>query len=83
MSFMLEEIEQQPAVLEKTYEQEIAHAGQLRERMARNPPSLIVMVARGTSDNAALFGRYLLEVVGGIPVSLAAACACQHGGEPS
>jgi glucosamine--fructose-6-phosphate aminotransferase (isomerizing) len=69
---MLEEIEQQPAVLEKTYEQEIAHARQLRERMARKPPSLIVMVARGTSDNAALFGRYLLEAVGGIPVSLAA-----------
>lgn len=69
---MLEEIEQQPAVLEKTYEQEIAHARQLRERMTRNPPSLIVMVARGTSDNAALFGRYLLEAVGGIPVSLAA-----------
>jgi glucosamine--fructose-6-phosphate aminotransferase (isomerizing) len=70
---MLEEIEQQPAVLEKTYEQEIGHARQLRERMSRKPPSLIVMVARGTSDNAALFGRYLLEVVGGIPVSLAAA----------
>jgi glucosamine--fructose-6-phosphate aminotransferase (isomerizing) len=29
-------------------------------------------VARGSSDNAALFGRYLLEVTTGIPVSLAA-----------
>jgi glucosamine--fructose-6-phosphate aminotransferase (isomerizing) len=29
-------------------------------------------VARGTSDNAALFGRYLLEITTGIPVSLAA-----------
>jgi glucosamine--fructose-6-phosphate aminotransferase (isomerizing) len=29
-------------------------------------------VARGTSDNAALFGRYLIEITTGIPVSLAA-----------
>jgi glucosamine--fructose-6-phosphate aminotransferase (isomerizing) len=29
-------------------------------------------VARGTSDNAALFGRYLLELTTGIPVSLCA-----------
>jgi len=33
---------------------------------------LIVLVARGTSDNAALFGRYLLELMTGIPVSLSA-----------
>ncbi|MBT2824609.1 SIS domain-containing protein, partial [Staphylococcus coagulans] len=32
----------------------------------------IVLVARGSSDNASLFGRYLLEVTTGIPVSLAA-----------
>src|SRR4030095_12824147 len=33
---------------------------------------LMILVARGSSDNAALFGRYLLEVTTGIPVSLAA-----------
>jgi glucosamine--fructose-6-phosphate aminotransferase (isomerizing) len=33
---------------------------------------LIVLAARGTSDNAAQFGRYLLEISTGIPVSLAA-----------
>src|SRR5262249_6077470 len=33
---------------------------------------LIILVARGSSDNAALFGRYLLELTTGIPVSLAA-----------
>lgn len=30
------------------------------------------MVARGSSDNAALFGRYLIEMSTGIPVSMAA-----------
>ena len=32
----------------------------------------LVLVARGCSDNAALFGRYLLEITTGIPVSLSA-----------
>ncbi len=38
-----------------------------------SPAELILLVARGTSDNAAQFGRYLLEITTGIPVSLAAA----------
>jgi glucosamine--fructose-6-phosphate aminotransferase (isomerizing) len=33
---------------------------------------LVVLAARGSSDNAALFGRYLIEIACGIPVSLAA-----------
>ncbi len=69
---MLEEIEQQPAVLERTFDAEINHFEEFRRRIAGKPPSLVVLVARGTSDNAALFGRYLLEVVAGVPVSLAA-----------
>ena len=40
--------------------------------MEKKRPRLVVLVARGTSDNAALFGRYLLEITTGIPVSLAA-----------
>ena len=72
MSFMLQEIEQQPAVLEKTFQEEFKHFEDFRLRMAARPPSLVVLVARGTSDNAALFGRYLLETVTGLPVSLAA-----------
>ena len=39
---------------------------------AKHSPKLIVLAARGTSDNAAQFGRYLLEITTGIPVSLAA-----------
>src|SRR6185369_14274817 len=40
--------------------------------LEKRRPRLVVLVARGTSDNAALFGRYLLEIATGIPVSLAA-----------
>lgn len=35
-------------------------------------PEMILMVARGSSDNAATYGRYLIETYLGIPVSLCA-----------
>ncbi len=72
MSRMLEEIRQQPETLARTLATELRRATRLKSILARNPPRLIVLAARGTSDNAAQFGRYLLEITTGIPVSLAA-----------
>ncbi len=72
MSLMLAEIEQQPAAIERTIQRESRKIQRFAEHLKKNPPRLIVLVARGSSDNAALFGRYLLELTTGIPVSLAA-----------
>jgi glucosamine--fructose-6-phosphate aminotransferase (isomerizing) len=72
MSKMLEEIRQQPSALERTLAAELKAMERFRARIAGRRPRLIVLAARGTSDNAALFGRYLLEITTGIPVSLAA-----------
>jgi len=72
MSKMLDEIREQPAVLERTLHAERKSIEQLRALLTRQPPRLIMLVARGTSDNAAQFGRYLLEITTGIPVTLAA-----------
>jgi glucosamine--fructose-6-phosphate aminotransferase (isomerizing) len=72
VSTMLQEIRQQPTVLERTLKSELAGAEQLRRVFEKKKPRLIVLVARGTSDNAAQFARYLLEITTGIPVSLAA-----------
>jgi glucosamine--fructose-6-phosphate aminotransferase (isomerizing) len=72
MSLMRDEIRQQPAALERTLAEEWPQAGKLRGYFASHPVRLIVLVARGTSDNAAQFGRYVLEIATGIPVSLAA-----------
>jgi glucosamine--fructose-6-phosphate aminotransferase (isomerizing) len=69
---MLEEIRQQPAALERTLASELRRVERFKAAVAKRRPRLIVLVARGTSDNAALFGRYLLEICTGIPVSLAA-----------
>ena len=72
MSKMLEEIHQQPVALERTLNGALGAVKQLRKRIEKQRPELIVLAARGTSDNAAHFGRYLLEAATGIPVSLAA-----------
>lgn len=72
MSIMLREIREQPRVIEKTLRAERKGFERLRRRFEKKPPSMVVLAARGTSDNAAQFGRYLIEITTGIPVSLAA-----------
>src|SRR6202042_3020456 len=69
---MLDEIRQQPETLAATLTSELRRIEKFRALMRRRKPRLAVIVARGTSDNAAQFGRYLIEITTGIPVSLAA-----------
>ena len=72
MSKMLEEIREQPEALDRTLREALPAIEELKLRLAKNRPRMILLAARGTSDNAAQFGRYLLETTTGIPVSLAA-----------
>ncbi len=72
MSKMLDEIRQQPSALDRTLRAELRGIERLKKTLAAKRPKFIILAARGTSDNAAQFGRYLLEVATGIPVSLAA-----------
>jgi glutamine---fructose-6-phosphate transaminase (isomerizing) len=69
---MLTEIAEQPEVLQRTIDGEREKVTKLGDFLRKKDIDLIVLVARGSSDNAALFGRYLLEVTTGIPVSLSA-----------
>lgn len=72
MSLMLQEISEQPEVLERTIVEEREKLIKIGDYLRQKEVDLIILVARGSSDNACLFGRYLLEVTTGIPVSLAA-----------
>jgi len=72
MSLMLAEIAEQPAALARTIAEERTKIARLGQILKQRDVDLIVLVARGSSDNAALFGRYLLEITTGIPVSLSA-----------
>ena len=69
---MLQEIAEQPAALAQTIKEERGKIARLGKFLKGRGIDLIVLVARGSSDNAALFGRYLLEITTGIPVSLSA-----------
>lgn len=63
---MREEIEAQPRLLAENVERYAAEAA------AMPRPSMIVAFARGSSDNAALYLRYLAEIDLGVPVVLGA-----------
>ena len=68
---MAREMAEQPARLRDL----IGRTGQIGERVREVAPSPmhgITIVARGSSDHAAIYGRYLLEAATGSPVSLAA-----------
>jgi glutamine---fructose-6-phosphate transaminase (isomerizing) len=69
----------QPAVLRRL----VARRAEIVASLAGPEPAGIVVVARGSSDYAAIFARYLLEAVGGRPVALAApSLMTLYGGEP-
>lgn len=68
----MEEIREQPAALERTLKGELRGIEKLRARFEKQRPRFVVLAARGTSDNAAQFGRYLIEIATGIPCALAA-----------
>jgi len=69
---MLSEIYEQPqavaTVIEREYDNVRKLVDDLREREIRH----VVIAARGTSDNAATYAKYLIEIVCGVPVSLSA-----------
>jgi len=68
---MLKEIREQPEVLgrvlDEGWEEVRTAARELRSRGFRSA----MLAARGTSDNAALYAKYLFEVILGIPTALA------------
>lgn len=68
---MAAEMAEQPAVLRRL----IARADAIAEEVRALAPSPLhgsAIVARGSSDHASVYGRYLLELASGRPVSLAA-----------
>ncbi|MBS1715904.1 MAG: SIS domain-containing protein [Armatimonadetes bacterium] len=67
--WMEAEIRQQPQVLAANADR---YLDELRTAFSGSRYEMVLLAARGSSDNAALYVRYLIEVELGIPVSLAA-----------
>lgn len=71
-SLLQKEINEQPAVLRRFIEEEVENVRTIAERIREAGVHYAVIAARGTSDNAAIYARYLLESLCDLPVSLAA-----------
>ena len=67
--WMEKEIRQQPEVLSANADR---YLSELEQFLAGKSFDLILLAARGSSDHAALYARYLIEIHLGIPVTLAA-----------
>ncbi len=72
---MLEEIHAQPEVLERLLDGEWASAKEAADVLRSRGFRSAMIAARGTSDNAALYAKYLFEVVLGVPTALASPSA--------
>lgn len=66
---MEKEIREQPHTLSQNADR---YLSELQQAVSGQSFDLVVLAARGSSDNAALYLRYLIEIHLGIPVSLAA-----------
>jgi len=69
---MWEEIMEQPQILKKTIETNNKVIDLLLQEVNTRQISSVVIAARGTSDHAAVYAKYAIETLVGIPVSLAA-----------
>ncbi|WP_267246024.1 SIS domain-containing protein [Streptomyces sp. PR69] len=67
---MAGEMAEQPAVLRRVLETGAPVIRQAAEAIAAKKPRFVLLTARGTSDNAALYAKYLLEVRLGLPCGL-------------
>jgi glucosamine--fructose-6-phosphate aminotransferase (isomerizing) len=72
MSLMLTDIHEQPRWVASAIESERANVEALVRAVRERGVRFVVIAARGTSDNAATYAKYLIEIVAGLPVALAA-----------
>ncbi len=71
MSRLAEEMAQQPDVLARLLDAQLARLDDWRETLRGDEIDGVVVVARGSSDNAARYAQYLWSIRTGLPVTLA------------
>ncbi len=71
-SQLLQEIYEQPEAIGKMLEGESNRVAEISEQLSPRNFSYALLAARGTSDNAARYGQYILGALNRLPVALAA-----------
>ena len=72
MSVLHDEIYEQPEALRRVLAESRAAVNGLVAAARRRDVRYLVLAARGTSDNAATYAKYLFQIACGVPVALAA-----------
>ncbi|MDD2485041.1 MAG: SIS domain-containing protein [bacterium] len=72
MHLMVQEIHEQPKVLQQIIKQEEAGIASICEEIKARDIRFIIIAARGTSDNASTYAKYLFQINNGLPVAMAA-----------
>ena len=67
---MLSEIAEQPQTLTRLLERGLPEIRQVADIIRSRSPRLVLFAARGTSDNASLYGKYLVEILLEMPAGL-------------
>lgn len=70
-AFMAAEIAEQPAVFERILQEGRPAIQKVARLVRERQPRFVLFVARGTSDHAALYAKYLVETRLGLPAGLA------------
>lgn len=68
---MAAEIAEQPGMLQGLVDNGFGQIRAVAARLAEIKPRFVLLAARGTSDHAALYAKYLLEIRRGLPCGLA------------
>lgn len=80
---MRAEIAEQPETLARLLDEGLPEIREVAAQIRGLRPHTVLLAARGTSDHAALFAKYLLEVRLGLPVGLASpSTVTVYGGRP-
>ncbi len=82
MSFLQNEIRQQPQVLTTLLSRETENTQRIAADLRRRGVKYCIIAARGTSDNAARYGQYLLGAYNRLPVGLATPSLFSIYGQP-
>ena len=70
-SLLLSEIAEQPAALERLLHAETGAVAKIAQALRKQSINYVLIIARGTSDNAARYAQYLFGTTLGLPVALA------------
>jgi glucosamine--fructose-6-phosphate aminotransferase (isomerizing) len=70
-ALMAAEVDEQPAVWAEILDNGMSEIAAIAAAIEARQPRFVMLVARGTSDHAALYAKYLVEMLLGLPAGLA------------